>query len=111
VTSSAQSHQVQARPVWHTVFAETIRLVLAPTILLASGFFTANFLISGQYTWPRTIRVFALTLTVLILTYEFVYKEQMARRGSAKRARSSVLYSCVVPYLIGVALTFILWKL
>jgi len=111
VTSGSQSHPVQARPGWHTLFSETIRLVLAPIILLLSGFFTTNFVISGQYTWPRTSRVFALTLTALILAYEFVYKEQLARRGSTERARLSVLYACVVPYSVGVLLMLLLWKL
>ena len=92
-------------------FAEAVRLVLAPLILLLSGFFTVNFLISGQYTWPRTSRVFALTLTAAILSYEFVYKEQVARAGSADRARQSVLYSCAIPYLIGAAIMLVLWKM
>jgi hypothetical protein len=110
VNPGSQSHPAQARPGWHAFFAETIRLVLAPIILFFGGFFTANFLMSGQYTWPRTSRVFALTLTAVILSYEFVYKEQLERRGSTDRARMSVLYSCVVPYLVGVAFMFILWK-
>ncbi len=85
--------------------------MLAPLILLLAGFFTANFLISGQYTWPRTSRVFALTLTAVILSYEFVYKEQLARPGAAGRARTAVLYSCVAPYLVGVVMMVALWKL
>lgn len=83
---------------------------MAPFILLFSGFFTANFLISGQYTWPRTSRVFALTLTVIILAFEFVYKEQLARTGSADRARIAVFYSCAVPYIFGILLMFAIWK-
>ncbi|HEY6085673.1 MAG TPA: hypothetical protein VIU63_09775, partial [Nitrospira sp.] len=51
----------------HRLFAHTVRYVLAPVILALSGFFTANFLISGLYTWPRTSRVLALSLTVLVL--------------------------------------------
>jgi hypothetical protein len=111
VTSGSQSHAVKARPGWHAFFAEGIRLVVAPVILLLSGFFTMNFLVSGQYTWPRTSRVFALTLTAVILSYEFVYKEQQARSGSAERARASVLFACAVPYLVGVMLMLLLWKL
>ncbi len=100
-----------ARSDWHAVLTEVIRLGLAPLILLVSGFFTANFVISGQYTWPRTSRTFALTLTVLILSYEFVYKEQVSRQVSPARARSIVLYSCVIPYAVGVLVMVALWKL
>lgn len=111
MSSSSQSNPVQARPGWHAFFAEVIRLVLAPLILLFSGFFTASFIISGQYTWPRTSRVFALTLTVVILSYEFIYKEQLARAVAADRARRALIHSCVIPYLIGVLIMVALWKL
>jgi uncharacterized membrane protein len=102
---------VHARLGCHAFFSETIRLVLAPLILLFSGFFTANFVISGQYTWPRTSRTLALTLTVLILSYEFVYKEQLSRNVSQERAKSVLFYSCVIPYLVGWLLMLVLWKL
>jgi hypothetical protein len=83
---------------------------LAPAILAISGFFTANFLVSGQYTWPRTSRVLALTLTLLVLAYEFVYKEQLATTGSGQQARKAVLYACVIPYALGALLMIVLWK-
>lgn len=102
---------VQTRPAWHTCFAETLRFVLAPLILLSSGFFTANFLFSGQYTWPRTSRTLILTITIVVLAYEFVYKEQLARSGSVEQARSSVLRFCVVPYAVGVLAMILLWHL
>jgi hypothetical protein len=82
-----------SRTDWHIYFSEAIRLALAPLVLLFAGFFTANFIISGQYTWPRTSRTLALTLTILILSYEFVYKEQLARQASPERAKSVLLYS------------------
>ena len=88
-----------------------VRFALAPLILLFSGFFTANFLISGQYTWPRTSRTLALTLTVLILSYEFVYKEQLSRNEPLDRAWSVLLYSCALPYVIGVLVMLALWAL
>ncbi len=96
---------------WQGIFAETVRLVIAPLILLSSGFFTADFIASGQFTWPRTSRVFVLTVTVLILGYEFVYKEQLARSASQDRALSSVLYSCVLPYVIGALVVIALARL
>jgi len=102
---------VEARPGWHTFFSDTVRFVLAPLILLFSGFFTANFIISGAYTWPRTSRTLALTVTVLILAREFVFKEQLSRNGAPDRAWSAVLYSCVLPYVIGVLVMLALWAL
>jgi len=53
----------------------------------------------------------ALTLTVLILSREFVYKEQLLRTESPGRARSALLYSCAVPYVIGVVMMLALWAL
>ena len=100
-----------ARSTLHTVFAQAILYVLAPLTLLWSGFFTANFIASGQYSWPRTSRVFALTLTLLILAYEFVYKEQRARAVPHDRALQAVLYSCLIPYMIGILIMFALVKL
>lgn len=83
-------------------FAEGVRLVIAPLVLLFSGFVTTDFLLSGVYTWPRTSRILALTLTVAILSYEFVYKEQRARPdGGGQRARKALVYSCMLPYGAG----------
>ena len=111
MTGPADSNPRQTRLDWHKLLAETIRLVLAPLILLFSGFFTANFIISGQYTWPRTSRVFALTLTVVILSYEFIYKEQLANGTTVERARRVLLHSCIIPYVIGMLVMLALWKL
>ncbi len=111
MTSNSPSNQAPSRTEWHTFFSEAIRLALAPLVLVFAGFFTANFVISGAYTWPRTSRTLALTLTVLILSYEFVYKEQLARQASPERAKSVLLYSCVIPYFVGVLVMFVLWKL
>lgn len=101
-----------SRPAWHRAFAQTIRYLLAPLILLPSGFFTANFIVSGQYSWPRTSRVFALTLTLVILAYEFVYKEQRTRAAASHdRALHAVLYSCLIPYALGILIMLALLKL
>jgi hypothetical protein len=111
VTSDPQSGSLQTHPGWHRLFAQVVRYALAPAIFLFSGFFTANFLISGLYTWPRTSRVLALTLTLLVLSYEFVYREQTTGSASEHQARTTLLYSCVVPYVIGVVFMLALWKL
>ena len=86
-------------------FAGTIRFLLAPIILFISGFFTADFALSGIYTWPRTSRVLVLTVTIAVLAYEFVYKEQRALKPEAPGtpAANAVLYSCLIPYALGVA--------
>nr|MBI3614039.1 hypothetical protein [Nitrospirota bacterium] len=88
---------------WQTWFAEGVRFVIAPLILCLSGFFTADFLLSGAYTWPRTSRALALTLTVAILSYEFVYKEQKTRQTDhrAMPPLKTVVYSCLLPYGVG----------
>ena len=105
-----QSSPVEARPGWrHAFFSDSVRFVLAPLILLFSGYFTANFILSGAYTWPQTSRTLALILIVLILSREFVYKEQLSRNESLGRAWSAVLYSCALPYVVGVVVIVALW--
>ena len=107
----SQSNQVEAHHGRHTFFSDAVRFVLAPLILLFSGFFTSNFLLSGSYTWPRTSRTLALTLTVLILCREFVFKEQLSRHATTDRAWSALVYSCVLPYMVGVLVMLALWAL
>ena len=102
---------MEDRSGWHTFFSDTVRFVLAPLVLFFSGYFTANFIISGAYTWPRTSRTLALTLTVLILSREFVYKEQLSRNESQNRAWSALLYFCALPYVIGWLVMMALWAL
>ena len=110
MNASSQSSPVEASPGrWHTFSHDIVRFVVAPVVLLFSGFFTANFLLSGSYTWSRTIRTLALMLTVLILSREFVYKEQLSRNMAPDRAWLAVLYSCVIPYVIGMAVMVVLW--
>ncbi len=88
---------------WPGRGAGATRLVIAPLILFSSGFFTADFLLSGLYTWPRTSRILVLSLTILVLAYEFVYKEARGRYPDPgdHRALRGLLYSCVIPYGIG----------
>jgi hypothetical protein len=91
-----------AKPSWHLFFSQALRYLLAPLLFVSSGFFTSNFILSGHYTWPRTSRVFVLTLTLLILAYEFIYKDPAVRSASPDRAFNAVLYSCMIPYALGV---------
>jgi hypothetical protein len=83
---------------WHQRFSAGVRVVIAPLLLFWSGFATSDFLLSGVYTWPRSSRIVVLTLTVSVLAYEFVYKEQPDEVASLK----AVLYSCLIPYVGGV---------
>ena len=53
----------------------------------------------------------ALTLTLVVLSYEFVYKEQVEATGSRSQARTALLYACVVPYAVGVIMMLALWNL
>ena len=84
--------------------AGTVRFFLAPLILFTSGFFTTDFALSGIYTWPRTSKVLVLTITVIVLSYEFVYKEQRALKPDSPDAFAAraLLYSCLIPYALGV---------
>jgi len=110
VNPHSQSSSVEASPGWrHTFFSDSVRFALAPLILFFSGFFTANVLISGSYTWLRTSQTLALILTVLILSREFVYKEQRSRHATPGRAWAALTYSCVLPYVIGVLMMLALW--
>lgn len=94
-------------------FAAVVRLVVAPVLMLFGGFFTADFLLSGAYTWPRTSRVFVLSLTLIVLAYEFVYKEQRVRfpEPSDPRPLRAVLSSCAAPYAVGALVLIGLAKL
>ena len=93
--------------------AGTVRFFVAPLILFISGFVTTDFVLSGIYTWPRTSKVLVLTITVIVLSYEFVYKEQRAlkpdRSGSV--AVEALLYSCVIPYALGAAALLVLARM
>ncbi|WP_447969747.1 hypothetical protein [Nitrospira sp. M1] len=84
-----------------------IRFIIAPLLGLFSGFHTMDFIVGGIYTWPQMSRVFAMTLAIVILSYEFVYKEHReestGRQGSlSQQGLKSILYFCVLPYMVGV---------
>ena len=111
MTLLLEPHQRSARPNWHVYLSHVLRYVLAPVLFLSSGFFTSNFIMIGHYTWPRTSRVFVLTLTMLILAYEFIYKDQTVRSASPDRAFNAVLYSCMIPYALGALMMLGLAKL
>ena len=80
-----------------------VNLVLAVLLSAWSGFFTLDFLLSGIYTWPRSSRVATLTCAVVILVYEFIYKEHQARHAAMTGIAPLrvVLYACMIPYMLG----------
>ena len=111
MSSSLQSSSAEASSGRPAIFPKVVQFVLAPLTLLFSGYFTTNFLIGGHYTWARTTQTLALTLAVLILSHEFVYKEQLSRTESPDRARSALFYSCAIPYIAGLLVMLALWAL
>lgn len=80
-----------------------IHLLLAVPLLAWSGFFTLDFLLSGVYTFPRASRAITLTCAVIILSYEFIYKEHLTRYSpiTGIPPQKIVLYSCIIPYMVG----------
>ncbi|RMH06276.1 MAG: hypothetical protein D6704_07685 [Nitrospirae bacterium] len=87
--------------------------MIAALVLFWSGFFTADFLLSGLYSWPRVSRVITLTLAVTILSYEFVYKDAPSRRDSLSGllAVKPVVYFCLIPYVLGSTILLIISRL
>ncbi len=95
--------------VWSERIAGFVRRVLAPLLFAWSGFFTADFVLSGAYTWPRTSRVFVLTLTLFILSYEFVYQAaRTAPQGDDAQAKRLVQQACFIPYAVGILLLLLI---
>ncbi len=91
-----------------TYSAVIVQYIIAPLLSLFSGFHTMDFIVGGLYTWPQMSRVIALTFAVIILCYEFVYKEYRAlaphslQNGMSQQGLKAVLYSCFLPYVVGV---------
>lgn len=90
--------------------ASFLHFFLAPLICAFSGFHTASYLFVGLYTWPRTSRVLVLTIGMLIFSYEFIYKNHVSRPTSTWKYSSfeSVLYTCVLPYILGAGALLVL---
>ena len=80
-------------------------VVVIPTVHAAGGFFILDFLLSGNYTWGRTLRTFVLFMSNLVLAYEFVYRDLQARHSdwSDQRLLKSVLTYSIIPFCVGMA--------
>jgi hypothetical protein len=85
------------------VFRQIIRFAIAPLALSFSGFHLMDFLLSGVYSWPRTSRILVVILAMIILSHEFVFKETLAQMppGEKKVGLKVVLFSCLIPFMVG----------
>jgi hypothetical protein len=85
-------------------------VLVVPIVNAIGGFFTLDFILSGQYTWGRTLRTFVLSLSLLVLAYEFVYRDLQARHPEwpGRRVLKSVLGYSVIPFFGGMALLLLL---
>ncbi len=92
-----------ATGLWKLPLSALVYLVLAVILSAWSGFFTMDFLLSGIYTWPRSSRVVTLSGAVVILVYEFIYKEHQARHAAMTGIPplKVVVYTCMLPYMLG----------
>src|SRR3989449_10302645 len=54
-------------------------VVVIPTVHAAGGVFFFGFLLSGKYTWGRTLRTFLPFISNLGLAYEFLFRELQTR--------------------------------
>jgi hypothetical protein len=92
------------------LLGEVFHVVVVPTVHAAGGFFILDFLLSGQYTWGRTLRTFVLFLGNLILAYEFVYRDLQTRHPEwpGRRLFKSVMGYSVIPFVVGLAALLIL---
>lgn len=85
-------------------------IIVVPIVHAVGGFFILDFLLSGQYTWGRTLRTFTLSLSLLVLAYEFVYRDLQARHPDwpGRRLLKCVLGYSVFPFLGGMTMLLLL---
>jgi hypothetical protein len=83
---------------------------VVPIVHAAGGFFILDFLLSGQYTWGRTLRTFVLFLSNLILAYEFVYRDLKTQHPEwpGNRLKQCVMGYSVIPFAVGMAALLLL---
>jgi len=91
---------------WHGPFL----VLLVPLVNISGGFFTLDFILSGEYTWGRTLRTFTLCLSLAVLAYEFVYRELQSRYPdwTGQRLLNHVLGYAVIPFVSGMGLLLLL---
>ena len=91
-------------------FNAAFLVVVIPVVHAAGGFFMLDFLLSGNYTWGRSLRTFVLFMSNLVLAYEFVYRDLQARFRDwpDQRHLKSVLTYSVFPFCVGMAALLVL---
>ena len=84
--------------------------VFVPLYHVVGGFFSLEFLLTGEYTWGRTLRMFVLFLSNLVLGYEFVYRELETTHPdwTARALGKSVLKYSAIPFSVGMGAALIL---
>lgn len=87
--------------------------VCIPIFHWTGGFFLLEFVLSGQYTWGRTLRTFALVMGNVVMAYEFVYREQetLHPEWPQRLLVKTVLRYSVGPFALGLAVALLVWML
>ena len=100
---------VETTKVWHR-FGDFFLVIVVPVVHAAGGFFILDFLLSGQYTWGRSLRTFVLFLSNLILAYEFVYRDLKTQHQEwpESRLKKCVMGYSVIPFVVGMAALLLL---
>ncbi|HZC67850.1 MAG TPA: hypothetical protein VE201_04450 [Nitrospirales bacterium] len=98
------------RPLNLRSFGSFFLVVVIPIVHASGGFFILDFLLSGNYTWGRTLRTFVLFMGNLVLAYEFVYRDLQARHPdwSDQCLLRSVLTYSVIPFCVGMGALLLL---
>ena len=98
------------RPAWHVFFPTRFGMSWR-RYCSSRWIFTANFIMAAITPGPATSRVFVLTLTLLILAYEFIYKDRTIQSSTPighSMPRAVFLYD---PHALGVLMMLALAKL
>jgi hypothetical protein len=91
-------------------YGDFFLVAVIPIVHVTGGFFVLDFLLSGEYTWGRTLRTFTLFMSNLVLAYEFVYRDLQTRHPewTGRRLLKSVLRYSIFPFAGGMAALLLL---
>jgi hypothetical protein len=79
--------------------------VFVPVFHIACGYFILEFILTADYTWGRTMRIFVVFLSNVVLGYEFVYRDLQTTHPDWPKdiLQRSVMKYSVIPFLTGMA--------
>ena len=103
--------QRSTRPAWHVFFFHTLRYVPAPLLFVSSGFF------HGEFHCERPLHLAPHQPRVCLDPDAADSRLRVHLQGShhsvehPDRAFNAVLYSCMIPYALGVLMMLALAKL